>query len=173
MNPHWELQKTKEPIDSTSKSLPSEEEPPFLDWNVNVQTQEEQDNALDLSHQLSASLTLPQVPTPPSPTLIAIQPTFPLLSPPLFNLPLIPPLITMTTTTKPIELHISTPETYDGSFETSKQWLNNVQLYLLANKDIYDNNDKKIAFILSYMTKGSALTWAATFHENTVDATRT
>ena len=41
------------------------------------------------------------------------------------------------------------------------------------NEDIYNNDDKKIAFILSYMTKGSALTWAATFHENSVDATGT
>ena len=69
----------------------------------------------------------------------------------------------MTTTAKPIELRISTPEAYDGSFETSRQCLNAVQLYLLINEDIYNNNDKKIVFILSYMTKGFALTWAATF----------
>ena len=79
----------------------------------------------------------------------------------------------MTTTTKPIELQIGTPKAYDGSFETSRQWLNTVQLYLLMNEDVYNNNDKKIAFILSYMTKGSALTWAATFRENSVDVTGT
>ena len=79
----------------------------------------------------------------------------------------------MTMTTKPIELWISTPEAYDGSFETLRQWLNTVQLYLLVNKDIYNNDDKKIAFVLSYMTKGSALTWAATFHENAINATGT
>ena len=64
----------------------------------------------------------------------------------------------MTTTAKPIKLQIGTPEAYDGSFETSRQWLNAIQLYLLVNEDIYNNNDKKIVFILSYMTKGSALT---------------
>ena len=163
MNPCWRLQRTEEPIDSTSESSPSEEEPSFLGPDVVVQTQEEQDNTLDLSHQLLASLALPRVPTPPSPTPIAIQPTFPLLSSPSLNPPLTPPPTTMTTTTKPIELWIGTPEAYDGSFETSKQWLNAVQLYLLVNKDIYNNDDKKITFILSYMTKGSALTWAATF----------
>ena len=41
------------------------------------------------------------------------------------------------------------------------------------NEDVYNNDDKKIAFILSHMTKGPALTWAATFHENSVDTTGT
>ena len=164
MNPRWGLRRTEEPIDSTSESSPSEEEPPFLDLDVDVQPQETLDNSLDLSHQLSASLTLPRTPTPPSPTPIATQPTFPLVPP--------PPII-MTTTAKPIELRIGTPEAYDGSFETSRQWLNAVQLYLLINEDVYNNDDKKIAFVLSYMTKGPALTWAATFRENSVDSTGT
>ena len=50
MNPCWELWRTEEPIDSTLESLLSEEEPLFLDLDINVQTQEEQDNTLDLSH---------------------------------------------------------------------------------------------------------------------------
>ena len=79
----------------------------------------------------------------------------------------------MTTTAKPIKLQIGTSEAYDGSFETSRQWLNAVQLYLLVNEDVYNNDDKKIAFVLSYMTKGSALTWATTFQENSVDAAGT
>ena len=69
----------------------------------------------------------------------------------------------MTTIAKPIELRIGIPEAYDGSFETLRQWLNGVQLYLLMNKDVYNNDDKKIVFVLSYMTKGPALTWATTF----------
>ena len=166
MNFHWGLQRTEEPIDSTSESSPSEEEPPFLDPNIDVQPQEELDSSLDLLHQLSASLTLPQTPTPPFPTPIAIQPTFPLLPPPLPA----PPII-ITTIAKPIKLQIGTPEAYNSSFETSRQWLNAVQLYLLINEDVYNNNNKKIVFVLSYMTKGSALTWAATFRENSVDAT--
>ena len=79
----------------------------------------------------------------------------------------------MTTIAKPIELRIGTPEAYDDSFKTSRQWLNTIQLYLLINEDVYNNNDKKITFVLSYMTKGSALTWAATYQENSVDATGT
>ena len=168
MNPCWGLRRTEEPIYSTFESSPSKEEPPFLDPNIDIRPQEELDNSLDLLHQLSASLTLPQTPTPPSPTPIATQPTFPLLPPPLLT-----PPVPMTTAAKPIELQISTPEAYDGSFKTLRQWLNAIQLYLLVNEDVYNNNDKKIAFVLSYITKGSALTWAATFRENSVDATGT
>ena len=167
MNPRWGPRRTEEPIDSTSESSSSKEEPPFLDPDIDVQPQEELDNSLDLSHQLSASLTLPWTPILPSPTPIATQPTFPFLPPPPA------PSVIMTTTAKPIELRISTPEAYDGSFETSRQCLNAVQLYLLINEDIYNNNDKKIVFILSYMTKGFALTWAATFWENSVNTTGT
>ena len=147
------------------ESSPSKEEPPFLDPDIDVQPQEELDSSLDLLHQLLASLTLPRTPTPPSPTPIAIQQTFPLFPP--------APPVTMTTTIKPIELQIGTSKAYNGSFETSRQWLNAVQLYLLVNEDIYNNDDMKIMFVLSYMTKGSALTWAATFWENSVNTTGT
>ena len=79
----------------------------------------------------------------------------------------------MTTTAKPIKLQIGTPKAYGGSLETSRQWLNTVQLYLLVNENVYNNDDKKIVFVLSCITKGSALTWAATFCANSVDATGT
>ena len=178
MNSHWGLQRTEEPIDSISESSPSEEEPLFLDPDIDIQTQEEQDNTFDLSHQLLASLIIPQIPTPPSSTLISIQPVFPFLPLPPSPTPPPPPLVipsptTMTTTTKPIKLHISIPESYDGFFKTSKQWINAVQLYLLVNAEVYNNDDKEITFILSYMTKGFALTWAATFCKNAINATGT
>ena len=166
--PVGDYEEQEEPINSTSESSPSEEEPPFLDPDVDIQAQEELDNTLDLSHQLLASLTFPQTPTPPSPTPISTQPTFPLLPPPPSTLP-----VTMTTTAKPVKLRIGTPEAYDSSFETLRQWLNTVQLYLLVNEDVYNNDNKKIVFVLSYMTKGSALTWAATFWENSINTTGT
>ena len=75
------------------------------------------------------------------------------------------------TTTKPTELHLGTPEAYDGSFDKSQSWINTVQFYLAVNKAVYDTNEKKIAFTLSYMTKGSALTWATTFCTNCISST--
>ena len=73
--------------------------------------------------------------------------------------------------TKPMELRIGTPKAFDGSYEKSQHWLHAVQFYLLVNKAVYDNDDKQIAFALSYMTKGSALTWAATFRQSAISGT--
>ena len=66
-------------------------------------------------------------------------------------------------TTKPTELCIGTPEAFNGSFAKAKPWLHSVQFYLEVNKDVYNTDAKKIAFALSYMTKGPAFTWATTF----------
>ena len=74
-------------------------------------------------------------------------------------------------TSKPSELCIGTPEAFNGSYEKSQHWLHAVQFYLLVNKVVYDNDDKQIAFALSYMTKGSALTWAATFRQSAISGT--
>ena len=67
------------------------------------------------------------------------------------------------TTTKPTELRLGTKEAFDGSFDKSRAWMNTVQFYLIVNKAVYDTDEKKIAFALSYMTKGSAVTWVTTF----------
>ena len=40
-----------------------------------------------------------------------------------------------------------------------------VWLYLLINHALYYDNDRKIAFTLSYMKKGSAATWAEVRHQ--------
>ena len=73
--------------------------------------------------------------------------------------------------TKPTELRIGVPEAFDGSYEKSMYWLHAVQFYLLVNKAVYNNDDKQIAFALSYMTKGSALTWASTFRQSALSGT--
>ena len=72
---------------------------------------------------------------------------------------------------KSTKLCIGVPEPFDGSYDKSTQWLNTVQFYLFVNEKVYDDDNKKIAFTLSYMTKGSALTWATTFRQNTISGT--
>ena len=70
-----------------------------------------------------------------------------------------------TTTTappKPQELKLGQPSTFNGNPKKARAWINNTQLYLLVNKDVYDHDDKKIAFTLSFMKKGSARLWALT-----------
>ena len=74
--------------------------------------------------------------------------------------------VASTTTTmappKPQELKLGQPSTFDGEPKKARAWVNDTQLYLLVNKDIYNHNDKKIAFALSFMKKGSARLWALT-----------
>ena len=66
------------------------------------------------------------------------------------------------TTQKPQELKLGQPPTFDGTPEKARGWFNNVQLYLLVNKDIYNDDDRKIAYALSFMREGSAALWALT-----------
>ena len=44
--------------------------------------------------------------------------------------------------------------------ETAQAWLDSVHLYLLINQALYHDNDRKIAYALSYMKKGSTAMWA-------------
>ena len=69
---------------------------------------------------------------------------------------------TIAATQKPQELKLGQPPAFDGKPEKARGWFNNTQLYLLVNKDIYNNNDQKIAFALSFMREGSAALWALT-----------
>ena len=68
--------------------------------------------------------------------------------------------VASTTTTaappKPQELKLGQPSAFNGDPKKAGAWINNTQLYLLVNKDVYDHNDKKIAFALSFMKEGSA-----------------
>ena len=58
------------------------------------------------------------------------------------------------------EIHIGYPEEYDRKPKTAQAWLDSVCLYLLINSTLYYDDDRKIAYALSYMKKGSAAMWA-------------
>ena len=74
------------------------------------------------------------------------------------------------TSVKPTELRLNTPKAYDGSPATAKYWLNSVRTYLLINKDVYSTDDKKVGYALSFMTEGTAKSWAAVRTQNALDA---
>ena len=69
---------------------------------------------------------------------------------------------TISATQKPQELKLGQPPAFDGTPEKARGWFNNVQLYLLVNKDIYNDDDRKIAYALSFMREGSAALWSLT-----------
>ena len=74
------------------------------------------------------------------------------------------------TSVKPTELHLNMPKAYDRSPTTAKYWLNSVRTYLLINKDVYSTNDKKVGYALSFMTEGTAKSWAAICTQMALDA---
>ena len=69
---------------------------------------------------------------------------------------------TISATQKPQELKLGQPPSFDGTPEKARGWFNNIQLYLLVNKDIYNDDDRKIAYALSFMKEGSAALWSLT-----------
>ena len=100
---------------------------------------------LELTTEFSQTITIPQVPTPPSPT--PVQQTGQ-----IFYLPhqvLLPPSPKMTA--KPKELHIAMPEHYDRSYAKTLPCLTSVLFYIKVNEDIYNTDVKKIAFTHSYI----------------------
>ena len=69
---------------------------------------------------------------------------------------------TTQTAPKPQELKLGQPSIFDGNPKKARAWINNTQLYLLVNKDIYDHNDEKVTFALSFMKEGAAGLWVLT-----------
>ena len=53
------------------------------------------------------------------------------------------------------EICIGCPDEYNGKAETAQAWLDSVHLYLLINQALYHDKNRKIAYALSYMKKGS------------------
>ena len=79
-----------------------------------------------------------------------------------------PSTLTMASTTtstappRPQELKLGQPSIFDGNPKKARAWINNTQLYLFINKEVYDHDDKKIAFTLTFMKEGAAGLWALT-----------
>ena len=76
------------------------------------------------------------------------------------NQPPAAPAAPSAASTKITEIRIGCPDEYNGKAETAQAWLDSVRLYLLINHALYYDDDRKIAFALSYMKKGSTAIWA-------------
>jgi Domain of unknown function (DUF4939) len=79
------------------------------------------------------------------------------------------PIVQTLTMAQPVnrskELNLNKPEPFDGNRENFKKFLQNVGVYMDVNHETYNNDLRKIAFILSFMATGSAATWKAQFIE--------
>jgi Domain of unknown function (DUF4939) len=68
--------------------------------------------------------------------------------------------------TGPKELNLKKPKVFDGNRDGFKEFLQNIEVYMDINHETYNNNLRKIAFVLSFMTAGAATTWKAQFINN-------
>jgi Ty3 transposon capsid-like protein len=68
--------------------------------------------------------------------------------------------------TGPKELNLNKPKVFDGNQDGFKEFLQNVEVYMDINHETYNNNLRKIAFVLSFMAAGAAATWKAQFIDN-------
>jgi Ty3 transposon capsid-like protein len=68
--------------------------------------------------------------------------------------------------TGPKELNLNKPKVFDGNRDGFKEFLQNIEVYMDVNHETYNNDLRKIVFILSFMTAGAAATWKAQFINN-------
>jgi Ty3 transposon capsid-like protein/Zinc knuckle len=61
------------------------------------------------------------------------------------------------------ELNLNKPKAFNGNWDGFKEFLQNIEVYMDVNHEMYNNDLKKIVFVLSFMTTGSAATWKAQF----------
>jgi Domain of unknown function (DUF4939) len=61
------------------------------------------------------------------------------------------------------ELNLNKPEAFNGNRDGFKEFLQNVEVYMDVNHETYNNDLRKIVFVLSFMTTESAATWKAQF----------
>jgi Ty3 transposon capsid-like protein len=65
----------------------------------------------------------------------------------------------------PKELNLNKPKAFNGNQDGFKEFLQNIEVYMDVNHETYNNDLRKIVFVLSFMTTGSAATWKAQFIE--------
>jgi hypothetical protein len=63
----------------------------------------------------------------------------------------------MTTTAKEVKLR--TPTDFHGARELTTKFLQEVEMYMRANTEIYNTEEKKVLFVLSFMNGGVAGSW--------------
>jgi Retrotransposon gag protein len=77
---------------------------------------------------------------------------------------------TTTTTPKASEnIKLNPPTPFTGKRSDFMLFMQDVFIYLKVNKMTYDNDDKKISFILSYLTGGDAAVWKQQFMQTKIE----
>jgi hypothetical protein len=64
------------------------------------------------------------------------------------------------------ELRLNQPKAFGGKRDELTEFVQDVQLYLAVNDDVYNTDKKKIAFVLSFMSEGDVKSWKGQFLQN-------
>jgi len=73
------------------------------------------------------------------------------------------------TESKGKKVKLNLPKPFNGKHEKLKTFLQDSQMYLLINAEMYETDLKKIAFMLSLMEEGDAASWKQQLIEETFD----
>jgi hypothetical protein len=57
------------------------------------------------------------------------------------------------------ELKLNQPKAFSGKRDELDEFLQDIQLYLAVNDNVYDFDKKKIAYTLSFMSEGDTKSW--------------
>jgi hypothetical protein len=66
-------------------------------------------------------------------------------------------------------IKLNPPTPFTGKRSEFVLFLQDVYIYLKVNQHTYDNDDKKISFILSYLTGGDAAVWKQQFIQTKIE----
>ncbi|KAF8235427.1 hypothetical protein L208DRAFT_1185803, partial [Tricholoma matsutake] len=61
------------------------------------------------------------------------------------------------------DICIQSPTDFSGEWTKTTKFLEEIDLYLQINDQVYDTNNKKIIFTLSFMNGGTAAAWVQAF----------
>ena len=70
---------------------------------------------------------------------------------------------------KTTEIKLNLPKTFSGKWTDLNKFIQDVTLYFAVNWEAYNNDEKKIAFLLLYMTEGDAVSWKEEFLAQKID----
>ena len=67
------------------------------------------------------------------------------------------------------EVKLNPPKVFSGKRTELNKFLQDILVYLTVNREVYNNDEKKIAYLLSFMTEGDAASWKEEFLAHKID----
>ncbi|PPR06504.1 hypothetical protein CVT24_002664, partial [Panaeolus cyanescens] len=138
----------EEPVQPVEPAEPEVQNEPEAPETQNEPEQLEQPETPTTEEQTQEEPETDQEPTSPTMDVAQPQPQ---------------PTLPLPTTSQEKELRIGLPTPFTGDRTKLAAFLQDCTVYLRINRALYNNDEKRIAFVLSHMTGGDAATWKQQF----------